>query len=225
MGTCSLKGNITQLVDMTLWCQPYSQEWSVCFLFVHPSMDAWCVICMHEILIFAGCRTGERRASGGGMPPCADFPYRLYHQDSVLLGAVFRPLRNTRICYPGGWSVSTCFILLDVHRGIAAVLIPVLFCVGSFDERLTCRVWLHDYERLRATWFVENLGLYYVIVNIRCLVSHNLVINCLRRSWNIALTTKKNEWLSARLNSSLIDYVLDVSNVNVSAARHCIFVM
>jgi len=31
--------------------------------------------------------------------------------------------------------------------------------------------------------------------------------------------------LSARLNSSLIDYGLDVSNVNVSTARHCIFVM
>jgi len=31
--------------------------------------------------------------------------------------------------------------------------------------------------------------------------------------------------LSARLNSSLIDYVFDVSNVNVSTARHWIFVM
>jgi hypothetical protein len=159
MGKCSLKGNITQLLDVTLWCQPYSQEWSVCFLFVHPSMGAWCVICMHEILIFAGCRTGERRASGGGMPACVDFPYRLYHQDSCCLVLCSDHYVILGYATPGAGSVRTCFVLLDVHRGIAVLRIPFLFCVGSFDERLTCRVWLHDYERLRATWFVENLGL------------------------------------------------------------------
>jgi len=60
---------------------------------------------------------------------------------------------------PGVGSVSTCFILLDVRRGIAALRIPGLWRVDSFDERLTCRVSLRDYECLRATWFAENLGL------------------------------------------------------------------
>lgn len=98
-----------------------------------------CVICMHEVLIFVGCRTGERRASVGGMPACADFPYRLNHQDSCCLVLCSDHYIILGYATPGVRSVSTCFILLDVHRGIAAVRIPVLFCVGSSDERLTWR--------------------------------------------------------------------------------------
>jgi len=95
---------------------------------------------MHEILIFAGCRTGERRASGGGMPPLADFPYRLYHQDSCCLVLCSDHYVMVGYVTPGVGSVCTCFILLDVRTGIAAVRISGLLCVNSFDEWLTSRV-------------------------------------------------------------------------------------
>jgi len=95
---------------------------------------------MHEILIFAGCRTGERRASGGEMPPCADFPYRLYHQDLCCLVLCSDHYVMLGYATLGVGSVCTCFILLDVRRGIAALRILGLLCVDSFDDRQTCRV-------------------------------------------------------------------------------------
>jgi hypothetical protein len=153
-------------VHVALWCQPCSQEWSVCFLFVRPSMGAWCVICMHGILIFAGCRTGERRASCGGRPPCAHFLYRLCHHNSCC------PALCTLLCSDyyvilgfsslGVESMNLCVILLDVCRGMAAFRIPVSFYIASFDEQLTCRVSLHGYQLLRATWFGENLSVKYL---------------------------------------------------------------
>jgi hypothetical protein len=148
-GTCRWKRN-TQLVCVCGPLMPASPPEMTCvFLFVGTAVVAWCVICMHEILIFVGCLSYWRAGDDGGaswgkLSGSLMIPFKLRrHNSRWLVFYLFCSDNNVvqRLVSRGlkAWP-SVSFSCMCLNASCLSRYWALL--QSSFDEELmSCRCW------------------------------------------------------------------------------------
>lgn len=161
---------------MSLWWRTPLPRVKNVYLYVEPphqrlvDVSSVCMrFCIHWL---SYCRAWDDAAYGQSCQGLFWFP--LYSFITVTLTAVhivlFRQQRRPWVLQ--AWT-SVCFSYSKNLRFTRTLLI----LRSSVDEQLTLWISCHGCLLFRVTWFAENHGLTYLCENIRCAVSHSMMMN------------------------------------------------